>query len=72
MISSNSNGSFSNAKKRAVDKARRSIFARKRYLDFSKLPITMCNKLLDSLFLPLLLYSSDVLGGGGGGGQIIA
>ena len=45
-----------------VEKARRSIFASKRYLDFNKLPINMCNKLFDTLFLPILLYGSEIWG----------
>ena len=31
-----------------------------RYLDFSKLPIDISNKLFNSLLLPILLYGSDV------------
>ena len=61
-VTLNSNGSFSNSKKKTLEKTRRSIFACKRYLDFSKLPITMCNKLFDSLFTLILLYSSEVWG----------
>ena len=61
-VTLNSNGSFSNSKKKTQEKTRRSIFACKRYLDFSKLPMTMCNKLFDSLFTPILLYSSEVWG----------
>ena len=45
-----------------VEKARRSIFATKRYLDFNKLPINTCNKLFDTLFLPILLYGSEIWG----------
>ena len=55
-----SNGNFSISKQRLVEKTRRSIFACKKYLDFNRLPISMCNKLFDSLFLPILLYSSEV------------
>ena len=57
-----SNGNFSISKQRLVEKTRRSIFACKKYLDFNRLPISMCNKLFDSLFLPILLYSSEVWG----------
>ena len=57
-----SNGKFSISKQRLVEKARRLIFACRRYLDLNKLPISMCNKLFDSLFLPILLYSSEVWG----------
>ena len=56
------NGSFANSKKVLVEKARRSIFASKRYLDFNKLPINTCNKLFDTLFLPILLYGSEIWG----------
>ena len=58
----NSNGNFINSKKKFVEKTRRSFFACKRYVDFSKLPITICNKLFETLFLPMLLYSSEVWG----------
>ena len=44
------------------ENARRSIFASKRYLDFNKLPINMCNKLFDTLFLPIFLYGSEIWG----------
>ena len=37
-----------------MEKTRRSIFATRRYLDFSKLPIHLANKIFDSLFLPIL------------------
>ena len=57
-----SNGKFSISKQRLVEKARRSIFECRRYLDFNKLPISMCNKLFDYLFLPILLYSSEIWG----------
>ena len=53
-----SNGNFSISKQRLVEKTRRSIFACKKYLDFNRLPISMCNKLSYSFFLPILLYSS--------------
>ena len=46
-----SNGNFSISKQRLVEKTRRSIFACKKYLDFNRLPISMCNKLFDSLSL---------------------
>ena len=52
-----------------MEKTRRSIFATRRYLDFSKLPIHLANKIFDSLFLPILTYGSEVWGGGGGGGR---
>ena len=43
-----------------VEKTRRSIFASKRYLDFNKLPINTCNKLFDTLFLPIVSYGSEI------------
>ena len=49
-------------KKVFVEKARRSILASKRYLDFNKLSINTCNKLFDTLFLPILLYGSEIWG----------
>ena len=57
-----SNGSFSNSKLKSVDKTRRSIFATKRFLDFSNLPIRICNRLFDALFSPILLYNSEIWG----------
>ena len=45
-----------------MEKTRRSIFATRRYLDFSKLPIHPANKIFDSLFLPILTYGSEVWG----------
>jgi len=59
---SSDNFSISKQKLPVVEKTRRSIFACKKYLDFSKLPISMCNELFDTLFLPMLLYSSEVWG----------
>ena len=44
------------------DKVRRSFFATCRYLDFSKVPIDITNKLFNSLFLPTLLYGSEIWG----------
>ena len=45
-----------------VEKTRRSIFASRRYLDFNKIPINTCNKLFDALFLPIVLYGSEIWG----------
>ena len=45
-----------------MEKTRRSIFATRLYLDFSKLPIHLANKIFDSLFLPILAYGSGVWG----------
>ena len=39
-----SNGSFGLSKQIAAEKTRRCIFNTKKYLDFYKLPITICNK----------------------------
>ena len=61
-INFTANGNFSMCKRNLKDKARRSIFATRRYLDFSKLPLDVTNKLFDSLFLPILLYGSEVWG----------
>ena len=68
-ITFDTNGSFANSKKVSVEKARRSIFASKRYLDFNKLPINMCNKLFDTLFLPILLYGSEIWGAASKNGE---
>ena len=59
-ITFSTNGSFTNSKKVLVEKNRRSIFASKRYLDFNKLSINTCNKLFDTLFLPIVLYGSEI------------
>ena len=61
-ITFSTNGSFANSKKVLVEKARRSIFASKRHLDYNKLSINMCNKLFDTLFLSILLYGSEIWG----------
>ena len=61
-INFTSNGNFRNCKANLKDKTRRSIFATRRYLDFAKLPLDVTNKLFDSLFLPILLYGSEVWG----------
>ena len=58
----NSNGSFSISKQLSAEKTRRSIFGAKRYLEFNNLPVAACNKRIDALFLPILLYSSEVWG----------
>ena len=43
------------------EKTRRSIFSTCRYLDFLKyLPIDVVNKIFNSLYLPILLYGSEV------------
>lgn len=61
-VNFSSNGSFANHKEKLKEKTRRSIFATRRYLDFSKLPTKICNKIFDALFLPILTYSSEVWG----------
>ena len=58
----NFSANFRDCKTNLKDKTRRSIFATGRYLDFSKLPLDVTNKLFDSLFLPILLYGSEVWG----------
>ena len=61
-INFSANGNFRDCKTNLKDKTRRSIFATRRYLDFSKLSLDVTNKLFDSLFLPILLYGSEVWG----------
>ena len=53
---------FEVCKSNLKDKVRRSFFAACRYLDFSKIPPDITNKLFNSLFLPILLYGSEVWG----------
>lgn len=55
-------GNFRDHKTHLKEKTRRSIFATRRNLDFSKLPIDIVNKIFDSLFLPILMYGSEVWG----------
>ena len=59
-ISFSNNGNFKFSKFNSKDKVRRSFFATSRYLDFSKVPLDITNKLFNSLFLPILLYRSEV------------
>ena len=61
-VNFSSNGSFIRHKEKLQEKAGRSIFAFRRYLDPSKLSINVCNKLFDALFLSILTYSSEVWG----------
>ena len=61
-INVSSNGSFRINKINLMEKTRRSIFASRRYLDFSKLPIHLANKIFASLFLPILTYGTEVWG----------
>ena len=57
-----SNGSFTSSKKSLVEKSRRSVFAFKRYIEFNKLSISKCNFLFNAVFLPVLLYGSEIWG----------
>ena len=56
------NGSFKEHKVSLKEKAKRSIFATRQHLDFLKLPIDISNKLFDSLYLPILMYGSEIWG----------
>ena len=56
------NGNFENCKLNSRDKVRRSFFAVRRYLNFSKVPLDITNKLFNSLFLTILLYGSEIWG----------
>ena len=38
------------------------LIATRRYFDFSKVPLDITNKLFNSVFLPILLYGSEVRG----------
>jgi len=42
------------------EKTRRSFFATRRHLDFLKLPADVINKIFNSLYLPILMYGSEV------------
>ena len=53
-INVSSNGNFRINKTNLMEKTRRSIFATRRYLDFSKLPIHLANKFLTRCFFPYL------------------
>lgn len=59
-INFSNNGNFKFSKFNSKDKVRRSFFATSRYLDFSKVPLDITDKLFNSLFLPILLYGSEV------------
>ena len=61
-INFSSNGNFKTCKVNLKDKVRRSFFATRPYLDFSKVPIDITNKLFNSLFLPTLHYGSEIWG----------
>jgi len=54
------NGSFKENKVILKEKTRRSTFATRRYLDFLILPVDVVNKIFNSLYLPILMYSSEV------------
>ena len=66
-INVSSNGNFRINKINLMEKTRRSIFATRRYLDFSKLPIHLANKFLIRCFFFFFFF----FGGGGGGGSMI-
>ena len=54
------NGSFKDHKAILKDKAKRSIFATPQHLDFLRPPIDISHKLFNSLYLPILMYGSEV------------
>ena len=54
-VNFSSNGNFRDNKLILKEKTRRSIFATRRYLNFSNLPTDIVNKLFDSLFLRILM-----------------
>ena len=56
------NDNFSNSKRILIKNCRRCIFATKSFLDFQKLSIDTCDKLFNTLFNPILLYTSEVWG----------
>ena len=53
-------GNFRDCKLNLKDKVRRSFSATHCFLDFTKIPLAETNKLFDSLFIPILLYGSEV------------
>ena len=53
---------FITHKTNTKDTIRRSIFATRRYIDFSQLSLNVCSKIFDSLFAPILPYGSEVWG----------
>ena len=55
-------GNFKVCKSNLTDKVRQSFFATHHCLDLRKLPLDITNKLFNSLFLPILLYGSEVWG----------
>ena len=59
-VNFSSNGNFRDNKLILKEKTRRSIFATRRYLNFSNLPTDVVNKLFDSLFPPILMYGLEV------------
>ena len=54
------NGSFKENKAILKEKTRRSFFETRRHLDFLKLPVDIINKIFNSLYLPILMYGSEV------------
>ena len=61
-VTFSSSGSFKDCKSNLKDKARRSIFATRRYLSFSRLPLKITSKRFNSLFLLIFLYGSEIWG----------
>ena len=59
-VNFSANGNFTNHKENLKEKTKRSFFATRRYHDFLKLPIHVINKLFNTLFSPILIYSSEV------------
>ena len=54
------NGSFKELKAIPKVKAKRAIFATRQHLNFLRLPIDISSRLLNSLYLPILMYGSKV------------
>ena len=54
------NGTLKENKTILKEKTRRSFFATRRHLDFLKLPVDVINKTINSLYLPILMYGSEV------------
>jgi len=54
------NGGFKEHKAILKDKAKRAIFATRQHLNFLRLPIDIFNRLFNSLYLPILMYGSEV------------
>ena len=61
-INFSSNKNFKVCKSNLKDKVRLSLFATRRYLEVSKIPLDITNKLFNSLFILILHYASEVWG----------